>query len=94
MTKKQFYATRLWKDTRQQVLHDALFTCADCNSRASEVHHVTALTEANVDDWNISLNPNNLLALCTSCHSKRTNGYTGDVGEQYRFNEYGEVVKA
>lgn len=94
MTKKQLYNSKVWKDTRQQVLRRDLFTCRDCHSRASEVHHIKPLTPENIDNWDISLNPNNLISLCKKCHSKITDGYTGDIQGDYIFNENGEVVKS
>lgn len=92
-SKKSFLDSKAWKITRKQILHDALYTCEECYERAEEVHHKEPLTDDNVNDWNISLNPKNLQALCTSCHSKKTNGYTGDVTEGYIFSEDGQVIK-
>ena len=70
-----------------------MYTCHDCYARASEVHHIEELTDDNIEDYNISLNPDNLMSLCKSCHTKRTNGYEGDIAEGYTFDDNGEVIK-
>lgn len=91
---KSFYASRAWKQCRQQVLRRDLFTCADCYGRAQEVHHKIELTPANINDVSIALNPDNLISLCHDCHTKITKGCTGDVADGYEFDEKGNVVKA
>lgn len=35
------------------------------------VHHIIHITMHNIDDTNITLNPNNLELLCAECHNKR-----------------------
>jgi len=41
----------------------------------------------------ISLNPDNLVALCHSCHDKITKGFTGDLQEDYIFDDDGQVAR-
>ena len=90
---KAFYNSRAWKDCRKQVLRRDLYTCADCYGRAQEVHHKIPLEPSNINDLNISLNPDNLISLCHSCHDKITKGLTGDVDNGFMFDEKGQVVK-
>lgn len=45
-------------------------TCEMCGKPGKEVHHIVHLTPENVSDPNISLNQDNLMLLCTECHSK------------------------
>jgi len=50
--------------------------CQICFSRgliepAVHVHHKTHITPENVDDPNVTLNENNLMALCESCHQEQ-----------------------
>lgn len=90
---KPFYDSRLWKNTRKQILRDAGYTCQECNAnRASEVHHKIPLTPENINDISISLHPDNLEAVCGECHKKITKG-VGDVVEGYAFDEEGNVVR-
>ena len=90
---KAFYHSKQWKSVRRQVLDRDLYTCQECYSRAEEVHHIKELTPANIDDWNIALNPNNLKCLCHKCHTKITAGNIGDVDMGYIFDEDGQVIK-
>lgn len=90
---KAFYDSRIWKDCRRAVLRRDLFTCRDCNARASEVHHIIELTPDNISDPMIALNPDNLVSLCHACHDKITKGLTGDLPPEYLFNDKGEVVR-
>ncbi|MCL2867447.1 MAG: HNH endonuclease [Clostridia bacterium] len=42
--------------------------CQTCGRPAEEVHHKVSLTAENINDSNISLNPDNLVSLCRDCH--------------------------
>ena len=90
---KSFYNSQAWRDTRKQVLRRDLYTCVYCPNRAEEVHHIVPLDALNISDYNISLNPDNLISLCGTCHKKITNGDTGDVTEGYLFSEDGQVIQ-
>ena len=68
---KSFYKSKEWEKVRLQILSDADNTCQDCGELAEEVHHIIFLTLENVNDYSISLNPKNLVALCHQCHNKR-----------------------
>lgn len=46
------------------------YLCRRCFAPAEEVHHITHLTEENINDVSISLNPENLMALCRDCHQR------------------------
>jgi 5-methylcytosine-specific restriction endonuclease McrA len=90
---KQFYSSLQWKSTRLLVLRRDLYTCQECfGNRAQEVHHIIELTPENINDITVSLNPDNLLSLCHTCHTKITKGSTGDVAEGYVFDDEGNVV--
>ena len=39
-----------------------------CYNPAEEVHHIIHLTEENINDPNITVNPKNLISLCGECH--------------------------
>jgi 5-methylcytosine-specific restriction protein A len=87
-----FYKSKPWRNVRAQRLHMDMYTCCDCGGRAEEVHHIIPLDETNINDPLISLNPDNLMSLCGTCHKKRTMG-KADVEEGYKFDEAGQVVK-
>ena len=90
---KAFYNSMAWQQVRREVLRRDRYTCCRCASRAEEVHHIIELTPSNIDDNSISLNPDNLVALCHSCHDKITKGFTGDLQEGYVFSDDGQVTK-
>ena len=89
---KAFYNSDAWKYTRKSVLKRDCFTCSYCEARANEVHHIQELTAENVNDVNISLNPDNLISLCSECHKKITKGST-DCEQDYYFDENGQLVR-
>lgn len=90
---KAFYQSKAWKSIRQEVLRDAHYTCSECDaSRATEVHHIIELTPDNINNIYISLNKDNLRALCWQCHDKITKGY-GDVADGYVFDSEGNVIR-
>ena len=89
---KAFYKSKAWRVVREQALRRDAYTCHDCEGRATEVHHKNPITPENINDPNITLNIDNLESLCWPCHNKRTLG-GGDLGDEYRFDEHGQVVR-
>lgn len=69
---KAFYNSQAWQDTRQAILKRDRYTCQrpGCYNPAEEVHHKTILTEENINDTSVSLNPENLISLCGECHKR------------------------
>jgi 5-methylcytosine-specific restriction endonuclease McrA len=88
----QFYNSKHWRNVRKEVLRRDMYTCCDCHSRASEVHHIIELTPSNIHDVSIALNPDNLRSLCHDCHDKVTKGQDGDIVGDYVFDDAGNVV--
>lgn len=71
-----FYCSDEWLDFRVVVIAERLNICEDCrkyikNPKELQVHHITELTLENVNDYNISLNKDNVKVLCHSCHDKK-----------------------
>ncbi|MHC1785445.1 MAG: HNH endonuclease [Christensenellales bacterium] len=89
---QSFYKGKLWRQQRQHALHRDAYQCADCGGRAEEVHHIVELTAANITDYSVSLDLDNLVCLCFDCHQKRHRG-AGDVDEEFAFDEAGQVVR-
>ena len=90
--RERFYHSAIWKRAKQEKIMMAKGICERCGRRGTEVHHKIPLTDENVDDPNIAINPNNLELLCKSCHDKaRTDG---DVRNPNRveFTENGDVI--
>ena len=69
----QFYKTKLWQNCRDEYLKSVGGLCEECKKKglivpAEIVHHKIHLNAVNVSDPTISLNPDNLEALCRKCH--------------------------
>lgn len=86
-----FYKSKAWRSTREYVLRRDAFSCNDCGGRGNEVHHIVELTQDNINDPNVALNPSNLMTLCGTCHKKRTLG-SAAAADGYCFDANGQVV--
>ena len=74
-----FYTSKEWLIFRQVVIHDRLTpegvtVCEHCGKpivRSYDIilHHIEELTEDNVNDYNISLNPDNIKIVHHKCHN-------------------------
>ena len=89
---KSFYKSKAWQRCRAYVWKRDGGMCADCMANGIitagvEVHHIIELTPANINDPSISLNPDNLVTLCKSCHEKRH----GKKNKRYKVDELGRV---
>ena len=80
MTRKQFYRSKEWETFRQVVIEqrttaDGYVHCAICGKQILKmydliIHHKKELSDENVNDAMISLNPDNVECVCFSCHNK------------------------
>ena len=103
---KTFYDSALWGRIREGVLMRDRYTCRICGRPAQEVHHIVHITENNINDTNITINPNNLLSLCRDCHCRQHDADRGDsnrkqgertsrreLREGFRFDSNGQLVR-
>lgn len=89
-----FYHSRQWAQVRDYVMMRDRYTCKHCGRPAQEVHHKIHLTKENIYDPKITLNPDNLEALCRDCHFHQ---HQIDEGRTmcergYEFDETGQLV--
>lgn len=88
-TLSNFYKSVEWVKLRELLMLERVnaegdIVCAHCNKPIINKydcigHHVTPLTEGNVNDYNISLNPDNVVLVHHKCHNeihKRFGAYT------------------
>ena len=97
---QNFYGKLAWKEVRDYVMKRDAYLCQDCLTKgmytpAEEVHHIVWLTPDNINDPNITLNPNNLISLCKECHHERHNKgeHLGKKrNRRYKVDEFGRVT--
>lgn len=79
-TTKQFYNSPEWQKCRLNLIAErsleGVIHCEYCgkvitSSGDAEIDHVKELTLDNVNDYNISLSPDNLKISCKACHNKK-----------------------
>lgn len=102
---KRFYKSRAWQDVRSVVLDRSHGLCERCMARGEDkpadvVHHVVPLDDQKVNDPDIALNPDRLMALCHECHTEvhqqlGIGAMNGGVVEKPRvgFDSEGNVVR-
>ena len=87
---RRFYSSGAWADCRAAYRESVANLCENCLkcgmiTPADEVHHKIRLTPANINDPTVTLNWENLEALCEKCHKlahKRKRRYqVGEDGE-------------
>lgn len=88
----EFYKTKLWQNCRDEYLKSVGGLCEKCKAKgeivpAIIVHHKIHLNAQNIDDPSITLNFDNLEALCRKCHGE-------EHGEVKRFDvaEDGTII--
>lgn len=86
-----------WKNTRKAYSQSVGGLCERCYSKgivapAEIVHHKIPLTEDNISDTNITLNWNNLEALCRKCHAEvHEQMYQDRSSKRYTIDSNGKV---
>ena len=89
-----FYNSKKWERCRKSYLSKHNL-CERCLIRgeyvpAKIVHHKTYITESNIHDTDITLNHDNLEALCQECHNYEH--LNKDIELRYTFDKEGNVI--
>lgn len=87
---KAFYNSKEWKDVREYCILRDHHACVHCGKPVEEVHHKITLTPYNINDPNVSLNPDMLISLCHDCHMKE---HSKEIDYDYEFDSSGQLVK-
>lgn len=87
---KAFYNSKEWKAVREYCIIRDHHACVHCGKPVEEVHHKVTLTPKNINDWNISLNPDKLISLCHDCHMKE---HAGTIDYEYEFDSNGMLIQ-
>ena len=69
----QFYKTKAWQNCRDAYFRKVGGLCEKCKANglivpAEIIHHKVHLNAVNIYDPTVTLNPDNLEALCRNCH--------------------------
>lgn len=107
--RKDFYQSKLWKQSKKEIWIRQNLLCGICGKpvyvdgisdyipkehrRTGIVHHIKHLDNNNVYDYNISINPDNLIGVCLECHNSIHNEHNS-LRPEYSFDEYGNLVSS
>lgn len=87
---KSFYLSAAWEQTRAAYLMSQDYICERCGEPAKVVHHKRYITRANINDIGITLNWDNLEALCQDCHNKEHHKQAPRL--RYGFDADGRII--
>ena len=92
---KAFYKSTAWEQTRRAYLKSVGGLCERCLKKglivpAVIVHHKIYLDANNVNDPEITTNPEHLEALCQACHNAEHFGERYE--RRYKVDELGRVT--
>lgn len=92
---RKFYSSQAWNNCRSAYMESAHHLCERCLSKgimtpAEIVHHKIELTPDNIDNPLITLNSDNLEAVCRECHAQIHEKYHSK--KRFKILEGGRVV--
>lgn len=90
---RKFYSSAAWIKTQAAYMASQNYLCERCGDMACIVHHKKHITPQNIDDVNITLNWDNLEALCQDCHNKEHFAKSGSCASGLRFDKGGNLIK-
>lgn len=90
-----FYRSTEWERCREAYLQKVNHLCERCKAKgiyepAKIVHHKIYLNKENVTDPSVSLNFDNLEALCASCHNQEH--FADETERRYQIGKNGELI--
>lgn len=90
---KQFYSSKAWKECREAYKKSVGYQCERCKAKgllspAEIVHHKIHINRHNIKNPKITLNFDNLEALCRACHGEEHK----KVERRYKADENGRVT--
>lgn len=88
----RFYKSRNWQRTRDAYLESRHRICERCGGPATIVHHKRYIDAGNVDDPSVTLDFENLEALCQTCHNREHFGQ-GATAPGLTFDSNGDLCR-
>lgn len=89
---RQFYNSKVWKQCRQGFMANKHYVCERCGGAATIAHHKQYLSPRNIHHPQVTLNWNNLEALCQDCHNIE-HMRRDAVDPTVMFDENGNLIK-
>lgn len=93
-TQESFYKSKEWERFRRIIIEentneDGFILCAKCGKPILKkydliVHHKQELDDLNVNDVNVSLNPDNVECICFKCHNIEHERFVGGHAATYK----------
>lgn len=88
-----FYSSTAWKRCREAYRERVGGLCEECLRRgiytpAEIIHHIVEITPENINDPAVTLNFDNLRAVCRECHAKEH----GARPRRYKVDALGRVI--
>ena len=93
MNRAAFYHSPQWRKLSRTFLLSRNYICQRCGAPAEIAHHKQHLTAANVSNPEISLNPDNLEALCLACHNAEHFSAGGATAAGLAFDGDGNLIQ-
>ncbi len=87
---RKFYNSQTWIKTAKAYKQSQFGLCEKCGKVGEEVHHIIPLNPTNINNPDVTLNWNNLMLLCRSCH-ELIEEKAKPTRDGIRFNEYGQL---
>ena len=88
---KAFYKGSSWNKCKNGYLKSKNYICERCGEIATICHHKKHISPQNINDPNITLNWDNLQALCLDCHNS-VHGKGTSCIKGISFDEEGNLV--
>ena len=87
---KEFYKSTAWVKCRNSFMDSKNNVCERCGDVAVICHHKEHITPDNISDPNITLNWDNLQALCIECHNA-IHGKSQTIRDDLTFDSAGNL---
>jgi 5-methylcytosine-specific restriction endonuclease McrA len=93
MTQEKFYHSQAWRRLSRAFLMSRNYICEVCGKPAEIAHHKQHITPENIGNSAVTLNVDNLQALCIPCHNTIHYSTGGAIVKGLCFDENGDLRK-
>ena len=92
-----FYKSKAWQHTRESYFKKCGGLCENCLKKgiyrpAEIIHHKEHIEPWNIDNPEITLSFNNLIALCRQCHANEHRELYKKNSKRFVVNELGDII--